>query len=256
MGQAIYHPAFPQTGDPNVSLWRYMDAEKFRWLVEYGRLFMPNAENLGEDTFEGTTPDGDLAWWHQQAEQAESEEQRRTILHNCNLVSGFANKFRNKYYVSCWHLNQNENPTMWDSYTNSPESVVIRTTFSTLRSCLPPYALLGRVTYIDYDTDRLRSINLFERITHKRKQYAVENEVRAVVFHPPDEASNSKHFQENLYEFEDNSGRRVFIPPINVKQLTLGVAIHPKAPPDFVSEVERICRDNGLVQPETSLAIL
>jgi hypothetical protein len=38
-----------------------MDAGKFEWLVEHGRLFMPTAEQLG-DPLEGTAPDGELRW--------------------------------------------------------------------------------------------------------------------------------------------------------------------------------------------------
>ena len=42
------HPAFPQPADRDVSLWRYMPADRFRSLVSTGRLNMVCAEKLGE----------------------------------------------------------------------------------------------------------------------------------------------------------------------------------------------------------------
>jgi hypothetical protein len=53
------HPAFPQPADRNETLWRYVDAVKFEWLLATGRLFMPTADKLG-DPFEGTTRTGSL----------------------------------------------------------------------------------------------------------------------------------------------------------------------------------------------------
>ncbi len=58
-GQPYIHPAFPEPDDPSAVIWRYMDAPKFEWLVNCGRLFMPSADRLG-DPLEGSTPPGDL----------------------------------------------------------------------------------------------------------------------------------------------------------------------------------------------------
>jgi hypothetical protein len=45
--QQYVHPAFPQPDDPSVVIWRYVDASKFEWLVNCGRLFMPAPIGLG-----------------------------------------------------------------------------------------------------------------------------------------------------------------------------------------------------------------
>ena len=49
----MQHPSFPQPSNLNISLWRYMDIEKFKWLIQEKRLYMPTTEKLG-DCLEGS----------------------------------------------------------------------------------------------------------------------------------------------------------------------------------------------------------
>ena len=108
MAQGYVHPAFPQPEDTSIFLWRYMDLSKFQWLLDWKRLYMPSAEQLG-DPFEGTTPAGHLSWWRQLEESAETDEQKEIYRSNQIKLSALAKQFRNFYYVSCWHMNQHEN---------------------------------------------------------------------------------------------------------------------------------------------------
>ena len=57
-----------------------MDLNKFEWVVNESRLFMPCVDRLG-DPFEGTTPKGQLQWWMRQAENANSVKQKQIIEH-------------------------------------------------------------------------------------------------------------------------------------------------------------------------------
>src|SRR6266481_9724072 len=148
------HPAFPQPGDSRIILWRYMEVDKFKWLLHCNRLFMPSADQLG-DPLEGTTPEGDLMRWLRLAANAKSEEQRRIVEHNRAFLSHMAERFRSNYYVSCWHVNSHENHAMWGCYTKRPESVAIKTTYDALRNCLPSYVEMGMIRYIDYATECL-----------------------------------------------------------------------------------------------------
>src|SRR5712691_1593487 len=177
------HPAFPQPEDPITTLWRYMNADRFEWLVTNRRLFMSKPDQL-RDLLEGTTPKGELEWWRREAANAGTEEHRRTIEHNREFLSRMAKGFRNHYYVSCWHMNQHENHAMWRCYTTQPEAVSIRTTYVALRECLPNYVGMGMVRYIDYTNERLPTMNMFEYIMHKDIYYHFEREVRAVAFPP------------------------------------------------------------------------
>lgn len=247
-----YHPSFPQPDDPSIVIWRYMDIDRFEWLVNYQRLFMPRVDKLG-DPWEGTTPPGDIAWWRDQAQNANSEEQRRIIEYNRGFISHFAREFRERYFVSCWHVNQHENHAMWRCYTKKPEAVAIRTTYRALRDCLPMYVFMGMVRYIEYATERLPATgNMFECIMHKDTYYKYEEEVRAVAFQPFGEGPDAKHFNENFFEKEDSPGIFVFAPSVDIIKLIQGVVLHPDAQPKFQETVTELCMKNGLPKPEES----
>jgi hypothetical protein len=159
MQEAYRHPAFPQPEDQTTVLWRYMSGERFKWLVEFGRLSMPSADRLG-DPLEGTTPHGELEWWKREAAGASSEEHRKIVEYNRAFLSRMAQGWRNHCYVSCWHMNPYENHGMWGCYTTQPQSVAIRTTYAALRECLPRYIEMGLMRYIDYATARLLTMNM------------------------------------------------------------------------------------------------
>lgn len=245
------HPSFPQPKDQSALIWRYMDIDKFSWMTEWGRLYMPSADQLG-DGFEGTTPLGDLKWWAQLTEDAENEEQKSVYQHNRRFLSKFAEKFRNHYYLSCWHMNEYENLAMWKCYTRTAEAVAIKTTYSALRDALPQYVEMGMVRYIDYDVDRLPTLNLFEYIMHKRTYFSFEREARAVAFPPPVEELGLGDFCANLFEREQTPSALVFAPPVDLKQLIHGVVLHPESDSAFMAQVTDVCARLGLPVPETS----
>ena len=110
MNKPYQHPAFPKPAQDGIKIWRYMDFNKFQWLVENQRLFMPVAYKLG-DQLEGTEPAGNDVWWSEQLRKATSDRQKQIIKANKEKLSQFGEKFRNHYYVSCWHINKNENKT-------------------------------------------------------------------------------------------------------------------------------------------------
>jgi hypothetical protein len=227
-----------------------MDSEKFLWLVDCGRLLMPSADRLG-DPLEGTTPAGDLEWWRRAALNAESEEHRRIIDYNRRFQSRWAKKLRSNYYVSCWHMNQYENHAMWKCYTAKPSSVAVRTTYSALRDCLPNYVEMGLVRYIDYSTQRLPSMNMFEYVMHKEAYYEFEREVRAVVLQPVGEAE-AAHFHQSRYRSESDPDLVVYAPAVDLSCLIKGVVLHPDAPAVFESQIVQLCLENGLPIPEPS----
>jgi hypothetical protein len=228
-----------------------MDFDKFEWIVKNSRLFIPRADQLG-DPFEGTTPRGELQWWQRQAENADSDEQRRIIEHNRSLISHMAKQFREHYYVSCWHLNEFENYAMWQCYTKSTNAVAVKTNYAALRDCLPSYVEMGLVRYIDYATGRLPSMNLFEYIMHKDIYYSYENEVRAVAASFIAYEEWQRHFNENHFELEKSPGVLVYAPPIDLTKLLMAVILHPQMPPDVEAKVAALCIKNGLSQPMLS----
>jgi hypothetical protein len=249
------HPAFPEPTNTQVTLWRYLDAFKFKWLATEKRLFMPSAANLG-DPLEGIQPPGQNDWWLTRAGSAQSEQERETIKHNRQLLARFAAAFRTRYYVSCWHMNEGENPRMWAQYAKSSDAVAVRTRFTRLRATLKPYVRIGIVRYIDYSTERLPTLNMFEYITHKNMPFAEEQELRAVAMHPVIEGLDQQHFRKHHFPSESDPDFLVYAPPVNLQELVEAVVLHPQASQNFATEVRELCAVAGLPEPTPSTVAL
>lgn len=249
--QREMHPSFPQPEDNGQVIWRYMDSDKFEWLLDHRRLFMPTADNLG-DPLEGSTPPGYIAWWQRETDSATSEDQRATIAHNREFFAHMVPLLRPRYYVSCWHINIHENYSMWRCYTKTNKAVAIRTTYSGLRAALPTEALMGVIRYIDYSNDRLPWGNMFEYVMHKDVTYRYEAEVRAVVTPPATEELGLDKFLADHFCSAANPNFRVYAPQIDVTTLIHGIILHPEAPDDFARKVRDACVAKGLPAPVLS----
>jgi hypothetical protein len=241
------HPAFPQPQNRNARIWRYIDIDKFEALILDRALYLARADLLG-DEYEGTTPHGELEQWRSAAEHAKDEQERRTIEFNRRRLSDFAAKFRDKYYVSCWHMAVDENAAMWERYVKKNDSVVVWTPYSVLREQFSPQIVnIGMVRYIDYDRDALPSLNVAHRIMHKRNFFWDEREVRAVVWAPMPEQVRAVHFDPYLTP----DGRGVKL-PVDVQRLVRGIHLHPKSSPSFKDRVTNLCAAHGLPVPQLS----
>jgi hypothetical protein len=241
------HPAFPQPSDKNAVIWRYMEMDKFVFLVERQRLYMCRADLFGDD-FEGTTPQAEVDAWQRAAKQAATEEERRIILADREQLSNLAREFRDNYYVNCWHMAPEENVAMWERYVKTDRSVAIKASYSTLRGQLnPDVVFLGMVSYIDYDAQMLPSPNMLHRIMHKRHFFADEREVRAVMC-----LLTPEHIRKLLVDPHMTPDGRAFLPPVDVQALIETVVLHPKASPDFKQAVAAMCATNGLALPVPS----
>jgi len=252
MNGEIQHPAFPQPIDLKVKLWRYLDIEKFEWLLENKRLFMPTAEDLG-DPLEGSQPIGEANWWRDQAANAEDNDKKQIIETNAKKILGFSKLFRKNYFVSCWHMNSSDNDKMWRCYTESAESVAISTTYNNLINLRSAHVNIGVVRYIDYSTEKLpTTFNLFEYITHKNINFSFENEVRIVAALLMDEQLESDEFKGNIFELEKSPDFKFFAPPINLTSLVQKVVIHPNATSEFEEKIKDLCRKHKLPEPTKS----
>jgi hypothetical protein len=248
------HPAFPRPSNEDVKIWRYLDAFKFKWLMTYRRLHMCAAAHLG-DPLEGTRPQGDAEWWDNLAASAASDEQRKNVLRNKELMLRFAVHFRPNYFVSCWHLNSQDNPRMWEAYTRSADAVAIQSTYRRLRSVLPSFVEIGEVRYIDYATQPLPSINLLECITHKDLEFSYEAELRAVAMRPIAPGPDRELFLRDFFERADDRSVQAYAPPIEPSELLENVLVPTTATLEFKAAVTSLCVDLGMPPPlESSVA--
>lgn len=245
------HPSFPQPADPAQIIWRYMDLPKFEWLLNEQRLFMLTADNLG-DPREGSTPPGQIAAWERDAEQAATEEARRTFEHNRSFFAYFSQLFRPRYYVSCWHMNAHENYSMWRCYTQTNEAIAIKTRYSVLRDMLDPTIYMGQIRYIDYSADSLPWGNMFEYIMHKDTYYRYESEVRVVATPPANEELGLNDFLKDHFALTANPEFRLYAPRVDPAALIEGIVLHPEAPDAFAATIRERCAAAGLPAPELS----
>lgn len=135
---------FEPLDNPNTKLWRYMDFTKFISMLEYGGLYFPRADKLG-DPFEGS--------WRKPFPLSPA-----TI--GPLMVGGIElpavlgrdvfRAFREYVVISCWHMNEYESDAMWSRYGGSNGAVAVQTRYALLRKSLPADFRLGRVSYVDF----------------------------------------------------------------------------------------------------------
>jgi hypothetical protein len=161
-------------------LWRYMDLSRFLSLLGTSELYFHRAD-LFDDKWEGAVPPVYLS-----ALMTSFAVDGISI---SGIKQHFTTNGKTMFYVNCWHKNQVESAAMWKLYSQSNESVAIRTTVARFKDSLKECSsdiYLGDVTYCDYSTIdpywRTKSVNGFLSIFSKRASFRHEQEVRAVQF--------------------------------------------------------------------------
>src|ERR1022692_1387995 len=170
----LEHPCFPQTQDGSIKVWRYLDLAKFIWLLENQKLYLSRLDLLN-DPHEGTTHRLLAAMRDLQLKEFGGGE-LLTQIPRINQQS------RRSLYVNCWHLGNTESEAMWRLYCPGENGVAIQTSYSKLvESISYDHSLyIGRVTYIDYESQGFPLNNAFYPVMHKRISFAHEQEVRLV----------------------------------------------------------------------------
>lgn len=139
-----FHPSFPKPNNINVRIWRYLSFDRFTWLVEKCRLYMPQPRQLEEnDNFEGTMPKAQSAWWDEAIRHADSHERAVTIQENKKKLLQVIHSFRTSWFISCWHMGEHENFAFWEIYGKKSNSIAIISTFAKLEALLPSHVLLA-----------------------------------------------------------------------------------------------------------------
>jgi len=150
-----------------------MTLSKFEKLIQLRALWFA-AANSFTDRFEGTKAAAETrvrdALWN---ELGASEKQRE-------LIRGLTDWNRKFSFVNCWMMNTNESDLMWRCYADSC-GVAIESTYFRLRSVLPNWIYIYEVEYIDYENDRMIEGHSLAPVFYKRKEFAGERELRAVI---------------------------------------------------------------------------
>jgi hypothetical protein len=239
------HPAFRQPDDESISVWRHMDLSKFIWMIQRKALFFSRSDLLN-DPFEGH---------YTKAIADQEEEHIRTLASNPAVMSvphaidmarevfraktiNLPKQLKEKYFVSCWHMNEEESPAMWKLYTSQNESICIRSKYKILGSLLPEQSFLGIVKYIDYRKDRFDTNDLWNYIIHKRKSFEHEREIRAAMF-----------YNEATCPFEAIGERGGLVVPINTAELIEEIFVSPTSKSPLTEVVKDLAKKYGLKAP-------
>jgi hypothetical protein len=218
-------------------VWHYMDYWKFESLINEGRLYFRRSDRL-EDDMEGKYAEANRTYttkmWrrfcdaypvHDSAENREAGNEA----------------FRRAVFISCWHLNRVENMTMWERFTKSEDSVVLRTTVRKLLQVLSDpipntkkrdlKVVVSKIIYAPQTVPRPEWSN-HGPFFYKDTRFMDEREFRLVV-HPP----------ENQPIGENDLGQTLSVDPA---MLIEQVLTHPRASNEFRNKVRDFLRTNGI----------
>ena len=255
-------PSLPLPPD-DLPIWRYVDFAKFVGMLDSGELYLARADTF-VDPFEMAVPRLDVAGARQAALQTltASPQARAGVLaylalHGSRTVEELSRvpdellarellRLNNHaLYVSCWHINDDESAAMWTVYLGGREGVALQTTVGALRAELdrgsgdtPVY--VGAVTYLDYDRKSWGPYRPFNPVMHKRRSFAHEQELRAVVVRPTwDELADYADHPERL---PATTGVGI---PIKLDNLVTRVVCSPRAPEWYVDLVASLLHRFG-----------
>ncbi|MGA2263882.1 MAG: hypothetical protein ABSH28_20920 [Acidobacteriota bacterium] len=229
----VEHSSFETPADKNVSIWRYMDFTKFVWLLDRRSLFFARVDLL-DDKFEGSSPRFNVAQREKMGFPKEFTDQFFVKLHE---------RFPKYTAINCWHMNEHESSAMWRIYLKTDEGIAIRSTFQRLTECFLNYPRcihIGKVKYIDYSTEGFPDMNFLAPFMYKRKSFAHEQEIRALIHEIPEKDSLPQyHTGDPVWEH----GLGI---SVDLDVLISEVRISPKAPAWFAELVKAVTQKYSL----------
>ena len=211
----------------NCTIWRYMDLAKLLSLLEERALYFPRAD-MFEDPYEGALSTAGVNAL--KAAQDAGEYPASMV----DQIVKFPKEFRRQMFISCWHANNFESAAMWKLYLSSNEGIAIRSDHEALVSALAEATICARTTlvrYLDYDREHFPFGNVFFPYVHKRRSFAHESELRAIIWR--DEDVNKSQIKRHA--------KSVSI-PINPESLIKAIHVAPTAPAWFGGLVQKLLK--------------
>lgn len=231
------HPSFPQPGNIEIKVWRYMDLAKFIWLLKHKSLFMTALSKL-RDSHEGATTKIDFEIFSNFINRNPNPNGMNTS-HIQNSMSDTFKGFKDSTFINCWTMSNVESEAMWKLYCPNDTGISIQSTYSKLASQINDQdTYIGLVSYIDYEnqsTDKGGMVNIYNRFMHKRLSFKHESEVRIV-----------KILHEYTPQYMNGVNQNEKTPPsgiemeINLIELIDNVYINPYADECFYDSTKSI----------------
>jgi hypothetical protein len=176
-----------------------MDFIKLFDLCRTGKLYFPSAHSLREqDPFEGsytlyhskyqlfsTAGGPEIKSWMTERHvlPSDMDEKRWRFLQDVNLD---IRKNLGRYmFINSWHMAEDESLAMWKLYNPSGYGIAMVSGFTRLSDSIKQNdqnIYIGKLTYVDYETEDKWLGNSFDPFMHKHRAFMHEKEVRAVVW--------------------------------------------------------------------------
>ena len=229
-------------------IWRYMDLAKFISLISNEALYFANP-NQFNDPYEFYLPKSHNLAKNEKIIQPFIEKinnfkkemiKNKPGIGKTEEFKQFEEKIKNSEYqmkdtekklkerfgVSCWHINDYENEALWKIYTNQGQGIAIETTNEKLEKSLKYHRriTLDKVRYEDFDTAQIEKGHEHYSGFIKRKAFEYEKEYRALVL---------------LDEID--YGKGCFV-KVDLNILVERIHISPLMPEFFLDSVKYLCQ--------------
>ncbi|WP_284031794.1 hypothetical protein [Halobaculum lipolyticum] len=236
------HPVFNQP-DEEVAVWRYYTSTQLISVFQNRGLYFNRSDKFS-DPFEGV-PHRDALIQDYIRSAVSKKTDKRLIdegiatpvgeydpMSTRDRVFQHINTIRQRAFLNCWHQNNSESITMWNSYVQSGDGVLIKSTYDKLKSALDVYGdytfYMGEVGYLpwlksgtDEELSDAERTNAFSNLVNKQEEYASESEFRVVA---------------NLGPTELEDSQTGFFMPTDLNEMIDEVRISPDAPPWCTTE--------------------
>lgn len=181
--------------EAEVNLWRYLDFDKFRSLLESKSLFFCRADKFS-DPFEGSLPKNEadyrLITYKNDSHYFQNSYDEVQALKNIAGIKSLHQRFKRGVIINCWHINEAESDAMWRLYLKDNEGVAIQTTRTRMLKTIEETTEeigLSKVRYLNYETDIWydpidypeTNYNLIIPLIHKRVEFKHESEFRLLI---------------------------------------------------------------------------
>jgi hypothetical protein len=216
-----------------------MDLARFVALLEYEALFFPSVIKL-DDPFEGVYPRRNLQPGEWSFASFPSEMQDDMKVGFVDLIRRMKAQ-RSFVCVSCWHEGEHESDAMWKLYSSVGAGVAVQTTFARFCAALKGHeadeVYVGRVRYIDYESDLVQQVGAFPAFLHKRLSFQHEREVRGLVWASDGSGRPPK---------EERVKAGGIAAKVDLAELVQEVIVSPLAQPWFHDLIDAVVRRYGL----------
>lgn len=213
--------------EPSVGLFRYMDWWKFEDLVANRRLYFRRSDRLDDD-MEGRFSEGNKTF---QTQLWSRFQEAHSLRPDLAMESRINESMRYRVFINCWNARDGEDARMWNTYTKSSDSVVIRSTCGLVDSSIAVGAYQpARVRYVSASEPRPEFHSLAPFYFKGVDYYEFESEVRFLLV----DSSGTIYIDR-----KEDFSRTLSAEP---ERMITTVITHPRATKRFRCEVAGFCR--------------